>query len=89
MVDYCKEQHDFEYNLVLISTTTFFKDKVVVEKFTSTYLHQSAREIMLPLVNNSHEERVTKRSPIRSVIILMTNKIGQLRSGSPICQSRV
>ena len=88
MADWCKEQHDFEYNLVLISTTTFFKDKVVFEKFTSTYLHQSAREIMLSLVNNSHEERVTKRSPIRSVIILM-NKIGQLRSGSPNCQSRV
>ena len=84
MVDYCKEQHDFEYNLVLISTTTFFKDKVVFEKFTSTYLHQSAREIMLSLVNNSHEERVTKRSPIRSVIILMTNKIGQLRSESDL-----
>ena len=74
---------------MLISTTTFFKDKVVFEKFTSTYLHQSAREIMLSLVNNSHEERVTKWSPIQSAIILMANKIGQLRSGSPICQSRV
>ena len=59
---------------MLISTTTLFKDKVVFEKFTSTYLHQSAREIMLSLVNNSHEERVTKRSPIRSVIMLMTNQ---------------
>ena len=58
---------------MLISTTTFFKDKVVFEKFTSTYLHQSAREIMLSLANNSHEERVTKRSPIRSAGVRFVN----------------
>ena len=31
----------------------------------------------------------TECSPIRSVIIPVINKIGQRRSGSPICSSRV
>ena len=34
---------------------------VVFEKFTSAYLHQIAREIMLLLVNNLHEKRITER----------------------------
>ena len=33
---------------------------VVFKKFTSAYLHQIAREIMLLLVNNLHEKRITE-----------------------------
>ena len=38
------------------------------------------------VINNSNR---TEWSPIRSVIIRVINKIGRLRNGSPICQSRV
>ena len=38
------------------------------------------------LINNGNR---TEWSPIRSVIIRVINKIGRLRSGSPICLSQV
>ena len=41
--------------------------------------------ISVSMIGNDNR---TKWSPIRSVIILVTDKIRQPRSGSPICQSR-
>lgn len=42
------------------------------------YLHEKLQTFL----NNGNR---TERSPIRSVIIHMINKIGQPKSGSPIC----
>ena len=39
---------------------------VVLKKFTSAYLHQIEREIMLLLVNNLHEKRITESQDRRN-----------------------
>ena len=56
-----KQQHDFECNLVFISSRKFFKDNkmqfVVFEKFTSAYLNQITRESSY---SNSHEKRIAR-----------------------------
>ena len=39
---------------------------VVFKNFTSAYLHQIAREIMLLLVNNLHEKRITESQDRRN-----------------------
>ena len=51
------------------------------KKFTN-----GIREFVIVLINNGNR---TEWSPIRSVMMRVIDKIGQPRSGSAICQSRV
>ena len=57
--------HDFKCNLMFIDMSKVFKDNkplgrvqfVVFEKFTNTYLHQIAQEIMLFPINSLYEKK--------------------------------
>ena len=84
-VDYCfsvlRTQEFVQLNCYVTSTGTlsiFFSSIITVVSRTLG--------LLLTLFINSNR---TVWSPIRSVIIRVINKIGQARSGSLICQSRV